>query len=466
VRPRIRSQHEQLIVRSPWDDRVVDTVDVPTDDDIDTLLAELPAATRRLTATPQWQRVDALRTTAGRVRHAEDELAELITAQSGKPIKWARREVQRTAETLSFVADAAATTTGSIQSLDISRFGIGRLGAVRRVPRGPVLAITPANSPLNLVAHKVGPAVALGVPVVIKPHERTPRPALRLAELMAPELPPGAVTVTPVDRSTTRRLAAHPGFAVLSFTGGPVGRLLAQANPEKHHVLELGSAAAVIVAADADLGHAAASIASGAFGNAGQSCISTQRLFVHRSVADRFLTLLGAAVGALRVGDPRDPDTDVGPVADPAHAAQLASWIATARSGGAVVATGGGAQGCLVEPTVLTDVPSDHPLWWDEAFGPVLAVTEYDTDAEVVARINGGPHGLHVGLFTHDVGRIFGCWARLRCTGLVVNESSDTRSDALPYGGVAESGSGREGARWALDELSTTRSLIITGLLS
>jgi acyl-CoA reductase-like NAD-dependent aldehyde dehydrogenase len=341
---------------------------------------------------------------------------------------------------------------------------------VRRRPRGPVLAIAPFNFPLNLVAHKVAPSLAVGAPVVIKPAPSTPLSALLLGELLAETaLPPGSWSVLPVPNERMPALVADPRLPVVSFTGsGPVGWSIRDAVPRKHVVLELGGNAAAVVCADwssdADLDRAAERIAVFGTYQAGQSCISVQRVLVDRAVYDRFLPRLLDHVSALVVGDPRDEKTDVGPMVDEAAAARVADWVDEAVQAGAVLRTGGVRDGATYAPTVLTDVPAESRVWEEEVFGPVLAVVPVDGVDEAFAAVNASRYGLQAGVFTHDLQVAFRAARELEVGGVVVGDVPSYRADQMPYGGVKESGSGREGVRSAMEDLTEETVLVLTGV--
>jgi acyl-CoA reductase-like NAD-dependent aldehyde dehydrogenase len=396
-----------------------------------------------------------------------EELAEVITAENGKPFKWAETEVKRAISVFRIAAEEARRFTGEIQRLDTDSGGEGRLALTRRVPRGPVLGIAPFNFPLNLVAHKVAPSLAVGAPILVKPAPRTPLSALILGELLAESgLPEGAFSVLPLGNAETAALVADPRLPVVSFTGsGPVGWSLAEAAARKHVVLELGGNAAAVVLGDwPDLPGAAARIAT--FGNyqAGQSCIAVQRVIVERSVAGEFVPALLEAVRGLKTGDPYDTTVEVGPVVDEAAAQRIVAWVDEAVSGGAKVLTGGSREGATVEPTLLTDVPADAKAWAEEIFGPVLAVSIVDSADEAFAAVNDSAYGLQAGVFTRDVQLAFRASTELEVGGVIVGDVPSYRADQMPYGGVKGSGVGREGVLAAMHDLTEERVTVFTGI--
>ena len=461
---------DTLDVVHPWDGRLVGTVSVPTDAHVDEAVAAADRVRDEFAATPAHVRAAALAHVSARLAERAEEVALLLVEENGKPLKWARGEVARAVSTFRWAAEEARRFSGELQRLDTDAAGEDRLAVVRRRPRGPVLAIAPFNFPLNLVAHKVAPSLAVGAPVVIKPAPATPLSALLLGELLAETaLPTGSWSVLPVPNDRMPALVADPRLPVVSFTGsGPVGWSICDAVPRKHVVLELGGNAAAVVCADwssdDDLDRAAERIAVFGTYQAGQSCISVQRVLVDRTVRDRFLPRLLDRVSALAVGDPRDEKTDVGPLVDEAAAARVADWVDEAVRAGASLQTGGVRDGATYAPTVLTDVPADSRVWDEEVFGPVLAVVAVDGVDEAFAAVNASRYGLQAGVFTHDVQVAFRAARELEVGGVVVGDVPSYRADQMPYGGVKESGAGREGVRSAMDDLTEEAVLVLTGI--
>ena len=454
-------------VRHPYDGTEVADVAVPGREQVERAVVAAVEVAHEFRRSPAHLRAAALDHVSRRLAEQVEEVAELITAENGKPLKWAVGEAKRAVSTFRFAAEEARRFTGELQRLDTDPAAEGRLAVVRRVPRGPVLGIAPFNFPLNLVAHKVAPALAVGAPILVKPAPRTPLSALLLGELLAEtDLPAGAFSVLPVDNEATMALVKDERLPVVSFTGsGPVGWSLMDAAPRKHVVLELGGNAAAVVCADwTDLEGAAARIAT--FGNyqAGQSCISVQRVIVDRAVADRFLPLLVDAVNALPTGDPHDPDVEVGPLVDEAAAERVEKWIAEATSAGARVLTGGERSGTTIRPAVLADVPADAKVSAEEVFGPVLAVSVTDGVDEAFAQVNDSVYGLQAGVFTHDVQVAFRASAELEVGGVIIGDVPSYRADQMPYGGVKGSGFGREGVRSAMADFTEERVTVLTGI--
>ncbi|WP_043602939.1 MULTISPECIES: aldehyde dehydrogenase family protein [Protofrankia] len=457
-------------VRHPWDGRPIATVSQPDAGQVDVAVAAAARAARELAAVSAHGRAAALTHVSGRIAERGEEIAALITAESGKPLTWARAEVARATSTFRWGAEEARRWSGDLQRLDTDPAGAGRLAVVRRVPRGPVLGITPFNFPLNLVAHKVAPALAVGAPIIVKPAPKTPLSSLLLAELLAEtDLPEGSWSVLTVPNEAMPGLVADPRLPVVSFTGSAaVGWSIRDAVPRKHVVLELGGNAAVLVAADwsspSDLRQAAQRIATFANYQAGQSCIAVQRVYAERSVYETLLSEVTAAVERLHTGDPADEATEVGPLIDLTAAERVERWIAEAVDAGATVVTGGKRDGTSITPTVLRGVPPEAKVVREEVFGPVLVIEPVDGLDDGLARINDSPYGLQAGIFTHDVATAFHAHRQLDVGGVIVGDVPSYRADQMPYGGAKDSGVGREGVHAAMEDLTVERVLVLTGL--
>jgi aldehyde dehydrogenase (NAD+) len=431
-----------------------------TPDQVEAAVAAAWSVRRELAASPAHLRAAALDHVSRRLEERRAEVAALITEEMGTPARWADVEVTRAVSTFRFAAEEARRWSGELQRLDTDPAATGRLALVRRVPRGPVLGIAPFNFPLNLVAHKVAPALAVGAPIVVKPAPAAPRTAALLAELLAEtELPAGAVAVLPVDNETTQALVRDPRLPVVSFTGSvPVGWAIRDAVPRKHVVLELGGNAAVVVCEDADLVWAAQRTALFGMYQGGQSCIAVQRVYVLDAVFEEFQELLLAEVAALSLTD------DVGPLVDEAAAARVASWVDEAVAAGATALRGGPREGRLVPPTVLTAVPAGAKVLDDEVFGPVLVLQRVASVGEALAAVNDSRFGLQAGVFTRDLQVAFRAARELEVGGVIIGDVPSYRADQMPYGGVKDSGSGREGVRAAMHDLTEERVLVLTGI--
>jgi acyl-CoA reductase-like NAD-dependent aldehyde dehydrogenase len=464
---RAEQSDQTLSVHHPYDGDEIASVCVPSAEQVERAVAAAVSVVREFRTTPAHVRAAALDHVSRRLAERAEEIAEMITAENGKPLRWANLEVNRAVSTFRFAAEEARRFSGELQRLDTDPGAVGRLALIRRVPRGPVLGIAPFNFPLNLVAHKIAPAIAVGAPIIVKPAPRTPLSALLLAELLSEtDLPEGAFSVLTVGNEETMALVRDERLPVVSFTGsGPVGWSLMDAAPRKQVVLELGGNGAAVVCADwTDLDFAAKRIAMFSNYQAGQSCIAVQRVIVERAVADEFLPKLLDAVGALRTGNPHDPDVEVGPLVDEGAAERVEKWVNEAVAAGAKLLAGGKRDGASVEPTVLSEVPTDQNVWADEVFGPVLSVAVVDSVDEAFASVNDSKFGLQTGLFTKDVQVAFRARAELEVGGVIVGDVPSYRADQMPYGGVKGSGVGREGIRSAMADLTEERVMVLTGI--
>jgi acyl-CoA reductase-like NAD-dependent aldehyde dehydrogenase len=457
---------ERFAVHHPFDGRLVAEVSVPSEADVERAITAATEAFGALAAAPAYVRSSALAHVARRLGEEREELARTITAESGKPLRWARIEVGRAAANFQTAAEEAKRLSGDMVRLDGDPVGEGRVGWVRRFPVGPVLGITPFNFPLNLVTHKIAPALAVGAPIVLKPAPQTPLTAVRLAELIAEtELPPGSVSVLTLPNGPALdALVADPRLPIVSFTGSEVGWSIKAAHPRKRVLLELGGNAAAVVHADADLQAAVGSVAAGGFVQAGQTCISTQRVLVHEDVAEAFTAGLVERTRALRTGDPFDEETFVGPMVSEAAAHRVETWIEDAVAGGARLLCGGERAGTTVAPAVLSDVSPDRQVWRDEAFGPVVALATYREIDDAFRRVNDSRFGLQAGVFTSDLELALRAHRELVVGTVMIGDSPSYRADALPYGGWKDSGVGREGVRFAMAELTDARGLVLRGL--
>jgi acyl-CoA reductase-like NAD-dependent aldehyde dehydrogenase len=454
--------NEDRPIGSPYSGDVIALVAQGTPEDVDRAVA---SALRHLPPPPAAERAEILDRAAHIVGERAESLARTIALEAGKPLKQARGEVARCRDTLLFSATVARTLAGEVVPMDASGAGRGKIGVVLREPVGVVGAISPFNFPLNLVAHKLGPAVAAGCPVVLKPAGQTPLSGLALAGiLLEAGLPPGYLTVvTGGGRTVGTALVVHPDVAFISFTGsGPVGWGIRQRVPRKHVALELGNSTPVIVDADADLERAAAKLAASGYTHAGQSCISVQRVYVQRRVHARFLDLLRERVEALVVGDPLDEATDVGPVIDAVARGRVMAWIEEAREHGAEVVTGGDlTPDGLIRPTVLSGIAPDMKVSCEEVFGPVVGVAPYETIDEAIDLANSSPFGLQAGIFTSRVDSALRWAARLRFGGITINETPTFRADQMPYGGVKGSGNTREGPAYAVRAMTEEKLVVV-----
>lgn len=416
--------------------------------------------TKRLAAH---QRATILRRVATMLGEQSEAFAQVIALEAGKPIKQARGEVQRAITTFNTAADECSQSHDEVLRLDRAAGGEGRHAMTRRFPIGPIGAISPFNFPLNLVAHKVAPALAAGCPVVLKPASQTPSAALMLGELLvAAGWPAGAISVLPMNSRDTAALIEDDRIAMLSFTGSPaVGWALKQRAGRKRVTLELGGNAGVIVHDDANIADAAARCVAGGFNYAGQSCISVQRIFVQRSRYDEFVDALVAGVKRLHVGHPLDEQADLSALINQQEVQRLAEWFAEARAAGATFLTGGNVHDGVVEPSVISNAAPTLNVSCREVFAPVVTVTPYDTFDEAIEMVNQSDFGLQAAVFTRDIGRIYQAYEALEVGGVIVNDMPTWRLDPMPYGGVKQSGFGREGVRYAIEEMTEIKLMVI-----
>jgi acyl-CoA reductase-like NAD-dependent aldehyde dehydrogenase len=420
--------------------------------------------TRKL---PAYERAAILRNIADGISAQKEEIARLMALESGKPIRDCRVETERGAFTFRQAANEAERLGGEVLPLDLMPSSKGRLGITRRVPIGPVLGISPFNFPLNLAAHKVAPAIAAGCSILLKPPSADPLTMLTVARIIADSgIPAGAVNVVPTSRALGDQLVQDERFKLLTFTGSmDVGWRMKAMAGRKKIVLELGGNAAVIVDQDADLDFAAKRIAAGGFGYAGQTCISVQRVYVHEAVADQFLSKLKGTTEALKLGDPLDEATDVGPMIDEKALTRTEQWVQEAVNEGARVVTGGKRKGYFFEPTVLTDVRRESKVCSREVFAPIVDVFTFHDFDEALRGVNDSDYGLQAGVFTRDLNHAFQAFNELEVGGVVINDISTYRIDHMPYGGVKESGLGREGLKYAMEDMTELRLMALNGVL-
>lgn len=457
---------ETRTLRDVWTGEPIADVAQAGAADIEQAIAAAHAARSVMAALPGWRRREVLEHLLRRVGEHSEILAATITAEGGKPITAARTEVARAQATLREAAAEVGRLDGVLLDLDRDASTHGWRGMTRRVPVGVASLVTPFNFPLNLVLHKLAPALAAGCPVLLKPAPATPLSALALGQWLAEcDLPEGAFSILPCSNENAAPLVEDERIAVLSFTGGLIGWDLKARAGKKRVVLELGGNAACIVDAEpgASLDHVAARIVAGAFGQAGQSCISVQRLIVHKAVLPELREKIIAAVRTLPHGDPREVGTVVGPMISAAAASKLEAWIAEAIAAGATRVVGGERIGALHRATVLENVPTHLPLYREEAFGPVLLLEAADDFDHALQRANDSRFGLQCGVFTARMDHAMKAWDVLEVGGVIVGDVPTVRVDRMPYGGVKDSGLGREGPRWALDDFSETRLMVVAG---
>jgi acyl-CoA reductase-like NAD-dependent aldehyde dehydrogenase len=459
---------EALEVRSPWDNGLVGRVVQATRADARQAVNHAVASIRRTRALPRWKRRELLEDVTAALIEQKERFAQLIVAEAGKPVRLARTEVDRAVLTFKTAAEEVSRMSGETIPLDLTEGNEGRWGLVQRFPVGPVLAITPFNFPLNLAAHKVAPAMAAGCPIILKPAPQTPFTALALGEIILKAgWPQEAIAVMPLANTDTAWLAEKEDrIKLVSFTGSAkVGWELKARSGRKRVLLELGGNSGMIIHGDwPDLDDAAVRVAHAAFGYAGQSCISVQRVYVERKIFQTFLWKLVEVAAKLVNGNPSDDATEVGPMVRESEAERVEAWIKEAVDAGAKLIAGGDRHGSLVTPAILTGSKSGMKIRDEEAFGPVVLVEPYEDFEEALAEVNHSKYGLQAGLLTRDASRILTAFRELEVGGLIVGDTPSYRLDPMPYGGVKDSGLGREGIRSAIQEMTEPRMLVMAGL--
>ncbi|HEY9152764.1 MAG TPA: aldehyde dehydrogenase family protein [Anaerolineales bacterium] len=452
---------DAIDVRSPFDGSLVAVVHRAGPKEIESAIAKATAAFQVTCKMPVWKRADALEKISAGIAARREEFAQTIALEAGKPIRTARIEVDRAVFTFKVAAEESKRIYGEVVPLDWIPGTEGREAQVRRVPLGPVVGISPFNFPLNLVTHKVAPALAAGDPIVLRPASQTPVSALKLAEVIAASgWPVEAFSVVPSTTKEAAPLIEDDRIHLLTFTGSPaVGWSLKSRAGRKRVTLELGGNAGVIVHKDADVAYASERVAWGGFSYAGQSCISVQRVYVHADVYESFVKDFVARVKALKVGDPLDESTDVGPVIDQGAAQRVEAWVVEAQQNGATLLTGGARKDNLWQPTVLADIKPEMRVSCQEVFAPLVGLYRYTDIRQAIAAVDDSDFGLQAGLFTNDLNVIKQAFDDIAVGGLMVNDVSTFRIDHMPYGGVKHSGFGREGLRYAMEEMSELKLL-------
>jgi len=452
-----------LEVTNKYTGEVATRVAMASADDIDRGIAAAESAREPMAALPAYRRQEILMHCVKRFTERKDELAEALCIEAGKPINDSRGEVTRLIDTFRIAAEESVRIYGEVLPMDISARAEGYSGMWKRVPLGPCSFISPFNFPLNLAAHKVAPALAVGCPFVLKPASRTPIGALIIGETLAEtDLPDGAFSILPCHRDGADLFTTDGRLKLLSFTGSPdVGWALKAKAGKKKVVLELGGNAAVVVDADTDLEDAVERIVFGAFYQSGQSCIGVQRIIVHEAIYGAFRDKLVAATKALKCGDPGDEDTFIGPMISEGEAERLDGWIQSAVESGAKVLCGGKRDGAMLEATLLEDVPEGEDVVCKEAFGPVALLSSFRDFDAALDEVNDSEFGLQAGIFTRDLYKARQAWNKLEVGGVVIGDVPSWRVDHMPYGGVKDSGLGREGIRFAMEDMTEIRLLVI-----
>jgi acyl-CoA reductase-like NAD-dependent aldehyde dehydrogenase len=453
-----------LVVTDKYTGKVAFRTALATPDVIDEAIAGAVRAAEPMARLASFEKQAILNHCVARFKERFDELAYALCVEAGKPINDAEGEVTRLIDTFRIAAEEAVRNYGEVQPLDISPRAKGYMGMWKRVPIGPCSFISPFNFPLNLAAHKIAPAIAIGCPFVMKPASMTPLGAIIMGEVLAEcdILPEGAFSILPATRDGADLFTTDERLKLLSFTGSPgVGWDLKAKAGKKKIVLELGGNAAVIVDKDADLKHALDRIIFGAFYQSGQSCIGVQRILIHEDIYDKFRAMLVKKTKTLIAGDPKKRETFIGPMISEKEAARLDGWIQEAVAGGAKLLTGGKRKGAMLEATLLENVDRKSKAYREEAFGPLAILSKFKKFDKAMAEVNDSKFGLQAGIFTRDIHQVLDAWDTLDVGGIVVNDVSSYRVDNMPYGGVKDSGLGREGVRFAMEDMSEIRNLVI-----
>lgn len=460
---RWRETPDRLPVRNPYNGQTLAEVCRASAGELDEAIAAAQQAFTAMRRMPAYERAGLLRRTAELIAARSEDFARTICLESGKPISASRAEVQRSINTFTLAAEEATRISGEVLPLDIAPASAGRIALIRRFPIGPVLAITPFNFPLNLVAHKIAPALAVGNPVVHKPSSSAPLTSLKLGEvLIEAGMPSGAVNILPCPAAVAEKAAQDERLSMVSFTGSPaVGWRLKSICGRKKITLELGGNAAAVIEPDADMGLAIERCVFGGYVYAGQVCIALQRIYIHETVYEQFARTFVDKVEKLTAGDPLAEETFVGPLITHEEVMRVHAWVEEARSLGGQVLTGGTYRDAIYMPTVLAKVPRQARCVCCEVFGPVTVLFSYQDFEQALEAVNDSVYGLQAGVFTRDIGKIMMAFNRLEVGGVMVNDVPTFRADNFPYGGVKDSGFGREGVSCAMEEMSEAKVLVV-----
>ncbi|MCI0558511.1 MAG: aldehyde dehydrogenase family protein, partial [Nitrososphaera sp.] len=448
---------------NPWDGSAVGSVSLATEGDANTVVERALKGYEKTRSLAAHERAEILTFISSKLKEQQEDFSRLITAEAGKPIQWSRVEVDRAVTTFQLAAEEAKRIEGEVIPLDLSAAAKGRFGVVRRFPIGIVLCIAPFNFPLNLIAHKVAPAIASGNAFIVKPPPQAPLTGLKLGELIdVSGFPKEGFSVFPCSNAVAEKLVTDERIKMLSFTGSPtVGWHLKAKAGKKKVLLELGGNAGVIVDKTANVDEAVKKNVIGSFVYAGQVCIKVQRIYVHESLYEEYKEKFVQATKALKSGDPNDPATVMGPLIDDKAAERVTTWISDASKQGAKILTGGSKNGRVVEPTVLENVPRTSDVFCKEVFGPVVTLHKFKTTEEAVAGINDSSFGLQAGIFSNDYQNILYAYNHIDVGAVIVNDNPTFRVDNMPYGGVKDSGFGREGVKYAIREMTEPKLLVV-----
>lgn len=453
----------RIDVINPYNNQIVAKVCQASAAHAESALSAAQRARPVMASLPSYTRSGILQKTSDLILQKKDDLARTISIENGKPIRESLTEVDRAALTFRIASEEASRIGGEFLSLDRNKLSEGRWGITRRFPCGPVLGITPFNFPLNLVAHKIGPSIAAGNPMLLKPASKTPVIALMLGEILIEAgVPEDALSILPCSGKTAETIIGDRRIKVLSFTGSAtVGWHLKQLAYDKKVILELGGNAGVIIDSGCDLDYATDRCVAGAFSYAGQVCISVQRIYVHKDVYNRFLEMFTSKVKALKMGDPLDESNHLGPIIDNENLFRVEAWVNEARAAGARIATGGRRNGNFYEPTIILDTTPQMKVSCMEIFAPVVTVTRIDDFRHGLDSLNDSVYGLQAGVFTNNLKEAFSAFENLEVGGIIINDVPAYRVDHMPYGGTKMSGFGREGVSYAIEEMTEVRLMAL-----
>ena len=452
----------KLNVLDPYDNGIVGKTYLAGADELERAIEVAESVREELWALPTYARSNALLQIADEINERSDELAKLLAAECGKPLKYALGEIKRAVNTFQVASEEAKRLPGEVMQIDTTAGGTGREGIVKYFPVGLVAGIAPFNFPMNLVAHKVAPAIASGCPIILKPASATPLSALELQRIAnKTDLPKGCVTVLPMDRQSGNQLVTDERFKLLTFTGSPeVGWRMKEQAGKKRVVLELGGNAGVIITKGTNLDKALPRLIIGAFAYSGQQCIHTQRCFVHSSLFDEFCEKMKAGAEKLKWGSPLEADTDISAMIDANNTARMDEWLKEAADAGSKVVSGGFEKDGIYAPTILTNVKKEMQVCSEEVFGPIIVVEKFDDFEDAIKQLNDSRFGLQAGVYTDSIAEMNLAFERIECGGVIINDVPTFRVDEMPYGGIKDSGFGREGLKYAILDMMEPRILV------
>jgi glyceraldehyde-3-phosphate dehydrogenase (NADP+) len=451
-----------LNILNPYDNSIIGKTYLAGTKELEMAIVSAQKVRSELWSLPTHVRANALEQITDQLHSRREELAKLLAAESGKPLKYALGEIDRSVQTFKIASEEAKRLPSELMQLDTTPAGENREGIIKYFPIGPVAGIAPFNFPMNLVAHKIAPAIAAGCPIVLKPASSTPLSALELARIIEnTALPKGAVTVLPMDRETGNRLVTDDRFRLLSFTGSPsVGWKMKHQAGKKRVVLELGGNAGVIITKGTALDKALPRLLAGAFSYSGQVCIHAQRFYVHRSKFNEFCEKMKAGAEKLKWGSPLDMDTDISAMIDESNTLRMSEWLKEATDAGATIVSGGYEKNGIYAPTILTNVKSNMRVCSEEVFGPIITIEPFDELEDAIERLNDTRFGLQAGLYTDSITEMNLAFEKIECGGIIINDVPTFRVDQMPYGGIKDSGFGREGLKYAILDMMEPRILV------